>query len=1277
MKDKTSKTLPPPCVSIRKVSVGLSVIAWSIIAIPCASGTQLSGMEMGSVIGNTNQLTITSTGAQYVLSRTNMAMWRLIDPASNAVNPRLVANLVFDSDLGPLSIESTNDDYCVAQSSLATFEFHGDSLFFVTAKSAFNYTHTNLIADAPWNRGTNFDRMWTDGYGGSLHASVTGSPALVTSGINATTMGMTTSVQMAHMVFPPKPFDFESLYGTNVRPFVDFIYNSAAMAARTNDLTPYMNDHFGVFAIFHGFYTDEYRPVLLSPSLIGYKIEPAYDALAREFIDVVHSNGFKVIAYAQIWNGSGNWRYPGGDPKEGQNQDMAVTLQWMRDFQADYGFDGWYFDNADAGGFMEDYNFIRQVRSDIGEDGIIYHHDSVDVWGEWMGIRAVMVDSYVNYTLAGETGVEGEVDHPNELYMRFFTAAYGMSQALASHKRMSYYRTAISEGEKNRVIAQNLHGAERTLNAWWTLTYSPAYEHRKAEYLSGAFNPDVDWPLDPATSWFRMPPAVNVAYPSESSITVSWNTQEPGDGEIAYATNGVWWQPGGVVLSASVSDSSMATGHSLTMSNLDFSKLHEFRIRSSNGEEGTNEIIWGHVFTLKSPGISNGAGASNVSATASYLNGNLFSTGAAPTTVFVFWGRNDGATIESAWEHTNNLGLKDTGPITTGVSGLDPDCAYYYRFYATNSYGECWAYGTETFITGEIWVEASDSTATELAGDTGMFQISRPDTGTNASLTVNYATTGTASSGVDYIALTGAVIIAAGRTNATVHVIPLEDGDDMESDETLTLTLMPGAYRVGSPGNATVTISNTVRADWRYAMKIAFTGYDRNETLTNFPALIVFSDSLTNFNYDQFASTNGYDLRFRDNAETAELNYEIDEWHTNNDSYVWVQLPEMSGTNTAIWAYWGNTNAVESAIHGTNGATWSDGYLGVWHMSRTNARDSTTSGIDGTSRGNICVEGKIGIAQGFDGNDHIDCGDQAGTLISDPTGSDISFGLWIRPDDLLSTPCVLSSGAHTASRGITMYINNSEKAVVLVSERDRSANSGYVVPIGYGDWVYVVVTYDTTINEMTVYTNGAVFASYAATGVNYSDTETAFQIGKRPDTDSNYFYGAMDEMRISAMARSSNWVWASWKNQMSNGSFVSYGTTERNSVDADHDGMADEWEIHHWGSAGAPDADPFADPDHDGFLNLSEHIAGTNPTNAESALRILGMAHDAGLTHIEWQGGTSAWQYVESKQDLISTTETWRAIFTNPPPTSFLTNILHLDATNKTLYYRIKVKQSP
>ena len=59
-----------------------------------------------------------------------------------------------------------------------------------------------------------------------------------------------------------------------------------------------------------------------------------------------------------------------------------------------------------------------------------------------------------------------------------------------------------------------------------------------------------------------------------------------------------------------------------------------------------------------------------------------------------------------------------------------------------------------------------------------------------------------------------------------------------------------------------------------YRRKITFSGYDKDGTLTNFPALVVFTNEVGSDSiYSGFLSTNGYDLRFWNSNLTQELNY--------------------------------------------------------------------------------------------------------------------------------------------------------------------------------------------------------------------------------------------------------------------------------------------------------------------------------------------------------------------------------------------------------------------
>ena len=100
------------------------------------------------------------------------------------------------------------------------------------------------------------------------------------------------------------------------------------------------------------------------------------------------------------------------------------------------------------------------------------------------------------------------------------------------------------------------------------------------------------------------------------------------------------------------------------------------------------------------------------------------------------------------------------------------------------------------------------------------------------------------------------------------------------------------------------------------------------------------------------------------------------------------------------------------------------------------------------------------------------------------------------------------------------------------------------------------------------------------------------------------------------------------------------------------------------------------DTDNDGFPAWEEYLADTVPTNPASLLRITGIGFSNNAVNLSWQGGTGVYQFIERRSDLVSTTETWRTVFTNTPPTASVFGQFDDNSTPQTpSHYRIRAQR--
>ncbi|MGI8966813.1 MAG: Calx-beta domain-containing protein, partial [Limisphaerales bacterium] len=104
-----------------------------------------------------------------------------------------------------------------------------------------------------------------------------------------------------------------------------------------------------------------------------------------------------------------------------------------------------------------------------------------------------------------------------------------------------------------------------------------------------------------------------------------------------------------------------------------------------------------------------------------------------------------------------------------------------------------------------VSVTATDSSASEPGSDTGLVTIS-PGSIVNGDVTVNFAISGTALNGVDYIPIDNFAVIPDGASEVTIEVIPFDDLY-LEYTETVMLNLIANTnYNLGSANRATVNI---------------------------------------------------------------------------------------------------------------------------------------------------------------------------------------------------------------------------------------------------------------------------------------------------------------------------------------------------------------------------------------------------------------------------------------------------------------------------------------
>lgn len=313
-------------------------------------------------------------------------------------------------------------------------------------------------------------------------------------------------------------------------------------------------------------------------------------------------------------------------------------------------------------------------------------------------------------------------------------------------------------------------------------------------------------------------------------------------------------------------------------------------------------------------------------------------------------------------------------------------------------------------------------------------------------------------------------------------------------------------------------------ADWQHSGSIFILTTPEGADLPvsaevkDFPLLVRLNRDFFNFHE---ARPNGEDIRFSTPAGQA-LPYQIEQYDADKGSAViWVKIPVIRGSaKQEIRMHWGH-GSVECASNGPAVFDPSNGHLAVWHMNNPVTEDAVGV-IKSKDAGTTATSGMIGEARHFPGDKGVFCGEDITTF---PVGSTPhSSSAWFRGD---KPNCrILSWGKEFRQGKVQMWYRSPSQIRMDCYFSDADIRSNPVIPLD--QWTHVVHTYQK--GQSRIYINGVLDteAQTRATTLNIERPARMWIGGWYNHYD---FIGDIDEVRVSNVTRSADWIKLEHENQ--------------------------------------------------------------------------------------------------------------------------------------------------
>lgn len=324
--------------------------------------------------------------------------------------------------------------------------------------------------------------------------------------------------------------------------------------------------------------------------------------------------------------------------------------------------------------------------------------------------------------------------------------------------------------------------------------------------------------------------------------------------------------------------------------------------------------------------------------------------------------------------------------------------------------------------------------------------------------------------------------------------------------------------------------------DWHYRKQIAVDttpqGAGINQALGRTALLVRLHTG--NFTFDG-VKEDGSDLRFVAADDKTVLNHQIESFDAlMGMALIWVDVPNVEGGQRQdIWMYYGNQKAPAT---GNGQLTFDPNYTALYHFdgaTGTPAKDTTAYGNTAQSATGAAIDGVVGRALQFSGQPLLL---PASPSLQHNAGSAFTFSAWLRLDQANGEQLILAR--REGANSLLVGVNQGVPFVEIDGQRAVATQA-----LNPGQWQHVALTAEGT--KVSLFINGRegatlaqampAFNSVMAIGADLSPS--AFQP----------FVGAIDELRLSKVARPAPLLLADATAQGAESKLVAYGVDEEQS----------------------------------------------------------------------------------------------------------------------------------